>query len=71
MKGEIVQGKTVLELGSGTGFLGILLARLQQESPLGGHTYMTDYNAEVLERCQHNLQLDCSEYNQYNRQIPT
>ncbi|KIO26496.1 hypothetical protein M407DRAFT_24217 [Tulasnella calospora MUT 4182] len=52
----VVKAKKVLELGSGTGFLGILAAQLQAAMVL------TDCNAEVLERCKFNVFLDCTNH---------
>lgn len=58
-----VVNKSVLELGSGTGFLGLILADIQVSS--GGVTrqpalYLTDVNENVLRRCHENTQLPCS-----------
>ncbi|KAG8946111.1 hypothetical protein FRC04_012089 [Tulasnella sp. 424] len=51
----ILEAKTVLELGSGTGFLGILAAQLQsQGAGSQAAIVLTDCNAEVLERCRLN-----------------
>jgi protein-lysine N-methyltransferase EEF2KMT len=71
---ESITSKRVLELGSGVGFLGIIVATLQQlelssktanarltiSSP--GSLWLTDLNDEVLSRCRDNLNLPCSEY---------
>lgn len=59
----IVVNKPVLELGSGTGFLGLIVADIQVSS--GGVTrqpalYLTDVNEDVLRRCHENTQLPCS-----------
>ena len=59
----IVVDKSVLELGSGTGFLGLILADIQVSSD--GVTrqptlYLTDVNDHVLRRCHENTQLPCS-----------
>jgi protein-lysine N-methyltransferase EEF2KMT len=61
----IVNNKRVLELGSGTGFLGIIIATLQIQqsgipSDTNGSLWLTDINEEVLARCHHNLRLPCS-----------
>jgi hypothetical protein len=59
---ELVVSKCVLELGSGVGFLGIIVASLQQirchDQP--GSLWLTDINDKVLERCRENLRLPCS-----------
>ncbi|KAF5312270.1 hypothetical protein D9619_002810 [Psilocybe cf. subviscida] len=65
---ELVCSKRVLELGSGTGFLGIIAASLQslQETPeIMGSTssstlWLTDIHEEVLQRCQNNVSLPCN-----------
>jgi hypothetical protein len=59
----ILVNKSVLELGSGAGFLGLIVADIQVSS--GGMTrqpalYLTDVNEDVLRRCQENTQLPCS-----------
>ena len=55
--------KSVLELGSGTGFLGLMVADIQVN--YGGVTgrpvlYLTDVNEDVLRQCSANTQLPCS-----------
>lgn len=51
----------MLEFGSGAGFLGIIVATLQNTQLQGrGEIYLTDVNPEVLRRCCHNIQLPCS-----------
>lgn len=59
---EIVVSKNVLELGSGVGFLGIIVATLQQMRGQNqpGTLWLTDINDKVLERCRENLRLPCS-----------
>ncbi|EKM83962.1 hypothetical protein AGABI1DRAFT_67067 [Agaricus bisporus var. burnettii JB137-S8] len=64
---EIVAHKRVLELGSGVGFLGALIATLQIQQLAAssrdlypGSLYLTDINDEVLTRCQNNIRLDCN-----------
>jgi protein-lysine N-methyltransferase EEF2KMT len=57
--------KTVLELGSGTGFLGLIVADIQVNG--SGTTgrdalYLTDVNGDVLRRCHENTRLSCSEH---------
>lgn len=63
----VLKDKRVLELGSGAGFLGILVGQLQLETQSGGTLIMTDVNSEVLERCALNLDLDCSECRSQSR----
>ncbi|KAI0640005.1 hypothetical protein C8Q77DRAFT_1084036 [Trametes polyzona] len=59
---ELVQGKNVLELGCGVGFLGIVTASIQLESESGpGSLWLTDVHEPVLQRCQENLQLPCNQ----------
>lgn len=68
---DIFKNSRILELGSGAGFLGILLAQLQIESlgrPESGNIintdkpslYLTDLNEQVLKRCESNVKLPCS-----------
>ncbi|KIJ66389.1 hypothetical protein HYDPIDRAFT_109408 [Hydnomerulius pinastri MD-312] len=69
---ELVAHSTVLELGSGTGFIGILVASLQLHAgavPSTSKTsgaanspsiILTDVNSAVLTRCQNNIQLPCN-----------
>ncbi|KAI6136247.1 putative methyltransferase-domain-containing protein [Pisolithus sp. B1] len=70
---DLVTRRDVLELGSGTGFLGILIASLQLRFDLtsavptdGSQSanlptiYLTDVNPCVLDRCQHNTKLPCN-----------
>jgi len=59
----IVINRTVLELGSGTGFLGLIVADIQ----VGNGTavgcpalHLTDVNEDVLRRCRENTQLPCN-----------
>lgn len=69
---EIVQSR-VLELGSGAGFLGMIIADLQllsQHSSNGEENapsdprreslWMTDVDEQVLSRCRDNVNLPCS-----------
>ncbi|KAF9055987.1 hypothetical protein BJ165DRAFT_1430026 [Panaeolus papilionaceus] len=63
---DIVSSSRVLELGSGTGFLGIIVATLQLWNRIlskqSEHAlWLTDVNEEVLARCQDNLNLPCNE----------
>lgn len=57
-----ITSKRVLELGSGIGFLGSIVASLQMlhcpQSP--GNLWLTDINDEALARCKYNVQLPCS-----------
>lgn len=69
---HVVTGARILELGSGTGLLGLLVATLQRlawsNAGCGGDTnlgerpciYLTDVNEEVLVRCSSNLNLPCN-----------
>ncbi|KAF4604780.1 hypothetical protein EYR40_003562 [Pleurotus pulmonarius] len=56
----LVVGKRVLELGSGTGFLGIVIASIQVPSPSPGALWLTDVEESVLNRCRENVQLQCN-----------
>ncbi|KAM6494975.1 hypothetical protein JOM56_009598 [Amanita muscaria] len=57
----LVQGKSVLELGSGVGFLGTMVAAIQQSNMLPGtNLCLTDVNEQVLSRCSSNVKLPCS-----------
>jgi hypothetical protein len=58
---DIVRHSCVLELGSGVGFLGAVVACIQNGSP-PSRLYLTDINAQVLERCQDNIRLRCSRF---------
>jgi hypothetical protein len=68
---DLIATRRVLELGSGVGFLGIVIASLQLEhSKLSGGVeigslYLTDVNEEVLLRCQKNLLLSCSKHSPF------
>lgn len=70
---DLVARRAVLELGSGTGFLGILIASLHlrfdstsavptdcSRSADPPTIYLTDVNPCVLDRCQHNIKLPCN-----------
>jgi methylase of polypeptide subunit release factors len=60
---DLVQKKSVIELGSGTGFLGVIIAELQisaAERSDPPSLTLTDISPEVLNRCQENVQLPCS-----------
>ncbi|KAI9570179.1 putative methyltransferase-domain-containing protein [Boletus coccyginus] len=62
----LVDSSNVLELGSGTGFIGILVASLQLHAPIPPFgrnmpsVYLTDVNSTVLARCQNNVRLLCN-----------
>ncbi|KAH7906474.1 putative methyltransferase-domain-containing protein [Hygrophoropsis aurantiaca] len=54
----VIAQKNILELGCGTGFVGIIAAGLTCSDPRP--IYMTDVNEDVLARCQNNTQLPCN-----------
>ncbi|EIW87126.1 hypothetical protein CONPUDRAFT_116205 [Coniophora puteana RWD-64-598 SS2] len=60
----LVAGKHVLELGCGTGLLGIIVAGIQQfagdVSADGSQLWLTDISDLVLERSSNNVQLPCN-----------
>ncbi|KAK2459991.1 hypothetical protein APHAL10511_007997 [Amanita phalloides] len=61
---EFVQGKRILELGSGIGFLGTIVATIQLQNPVPGSSlYLTDVDEQVLSRCQSNVALPCNASN--------
>ncbi|KAI5124119.1 hypothetical protein M0805_000932 [Coniferiporia weirii] len=68
---DILGSSRVLELGSGAGFLGIIVAQLQNGSISSNYEgtssdksrnclYLTDLNEQVLSRCQNNVKLSCN-----------
>jgi len=58
---DTVKNRRVLELGSGIGFLGLVVADLQLDANPGSYSLtMTDVNSEVLSRCRDNFQLSCN-----------
>ena len=64
---ELVTSKRVLELGSGVGFLAIIVASLQllqvpsaKIASSGSSLWITDINDDVLARCCDNINLPCS-----------
>ena len=66
---ELVASKRVLELGSGVGFLAIIVASLQglqnpsvKATLSGSSLWMTDVNDDVLARCRDNINLPCSKH---------
>ncbi|KAJ7940485.1 hypothetical protein B0H13DRAFT_14257 [Mycena leptocephala] len=61
----LVQRKRILELGSGVGFLGSVVASLQLlqrplDSSSPGTVWMSDINESVLSRCRDNVHLPCN-----------
>jgi protein-lysine N-methyltransferase EEF2KMT len=74
---ELITNKTILELGSGSGFLGIIVASLQQSDRTydegihaSGPIWLTDVNDMVLSRCRDNVQLPCSKLPAINTASP-
>lgn len=60
---DLVQGRSILELGAGVGLVGVILATIQAVHPSTlGRICLTDINDEVLERCQRNILLPCSKF---------
>jgi len=64
---DLVNNKRILELGSGAGLLGIIVATLQQLHhaqneviPTPVPIWLTDVNDAVLSRCRDNVQLPCN-----------
>ncbi|KAF8528297.1 hypothetical protein JB92DRAFT_3107263 [Gautieria morchelliformis] len=63
---DLVQGRRVLELGSGAGFLGLTMATLQMDrldnfSGISLPTLvLSDINSDVLSRCRQNFLLPCN-----------
>ena len=61
--------KRVLELGSGVGYLGLVVAAIQLDTPdtenLEHSVWLTDVNDVVLSRCRDNLNLPCSELREF------
>ncbi|KAF8578735.1 hypothetical protein K439DRAFT_1416909 [Ramaria rubella] len=71
---DVIQGRRVLELGSGAGFLGLIIAALQLDHLNGPgllehscfpNLILSDANSEVLERCRQNFQLACNNMNDH------
>ncbi|EIW63925.1 uncharacterized protein TRAVEDRAFT_111741 [Trametes versicolor FP-101664 SS1] len=63
---ELIRGRNTLELGCGAGLLGIVAASVQ----LAGSTdwpslWLTDVNEIVLQRCEHNLKLQCNQSHEH------
>ncbi|KAG1771292.1 hypothetical protein EDD22DRAFT_864227 [Suillus occidentalis] len=65
---EMIRDQTVLELGCGSGFLGIIVATVQQNFFDECHqpyhrpaVLLTDVNSGVLSRCRDNVQLRCNQ----------
>ena len=62
---DVVKNHEVLELGSGAGFLGLIIATLQMDglAPTCSSCstlVLSDGSPEVLFRCQQNFRLPCS-----------
>ncbi|KAF7302573.1 hypothetical protein HMN09_00891800 [Mycena chlorophos] len=57
---DLVRGKRILELGSGIGFLGAVVATLQVLNHEHGAVWLSDVNETVLARCQDNVRLPCN-----------
>ncbi|KAJ7729264.1 hypothetical protein DFH07DRAFT_850404 [Mycena maculata] len=62
---DLVRGKRILELGSGIGFLGSVVASVQLlesrlDAPAPGTIRMSDINDSVLSRCRDNIGLPCN-----------
>ncbi|KAI0068060.1 hypothetical protein BV25DRAFT_1875200 [Artomyces pyxidatus] len=59
---DLVAGKKVLELGSGAGFLGLVMADIQThcDGTAQSALQLTDFNEDVLNRCTENVQLPCN-----------
>ena len=67
-RADLVDTANALELGSGTGFIGVLVASLQLHASIPPFdrkipsVYLTDVNSTVLLRCQNNVRLPCSKF---------
>lgn len=62
-----MRGTRILELGSGVGFLGIVIASLQMSEPAyPASVWLTDVNSDVLARCSANLSLPCSKRGEFH-----
>ncbi|KIJ46490.1 hypothetical protein M422DRAFT_778481 [Sphaerobolus stellatus SS14] len=58
---DTVQNRKVLELGSGIGFLGLIIAEIQlAANDAQGHLTLSDVNSKVIERCSQNFYLPCN-----------
>ncbi|KAI0029486.1 putative methyltransferase-domain-containing protein, partial [Vararia minispora EC-137] len=60
---NLVRNASVLELGSGTGFVGIVAASIQMlycDDSSSPSVVLTDVNEEVLQRCSENVRLPCN-----------
>ncbi|KAL0066545.1 hypothetical protein AAF712_006347 [Marasmius tenuissimus] len=57
---DLIRNRRILELGSGIGFLGIVVASLQQLLRGVSSLWLTDVNEDVLSQCRQNLSLDCN-----------
>jgi len=59
----LLADKSVLELGSGTGFLGLIVADIQVghgRTTENSVLHLTDVNEDVLRRCHENMHLPCN-----------
>jgi len=59
----LLDNKSVLELGSGTGFLGLVVADIQVDhgaTMRSSVLHLTDVNEDVLKRCHENMRLPCN-----------
>ncbi|KAK1221908.1 hypothetical protein PQX77_015288 [Marasmius sp. AFHP31] len=57
---DSIRNRRILELGSGIGFLGIIVASLQQLLHGVSSLWLTDVNEDVLSRCRRNFSLECN-----------
>ncbi|KAF9270761.1 hypothetical protein L218DRAFT_969219 [Marasmius fiardii PR-910] len=57
---DLIRRKRILELGSGVGFLGIIVATIQHLLREPMPIWLTDVNEDVLSRCRQNVSLDCN-----------
>ncbi|TFK56772.1 hypothetical protein OE88DRAFT_1619304 [Heliocybe sulcata] len=63
---DIVANRRVLELGSGAGFLGIVIGSIQVlHGSRRASLHLTDVHEEVLSRCEKNLNLLCNASSQH------
>lgn len=68
---ETVQDRNLLELGSGAGFLGLVVARLQLNDydarlkTTHPSLALSDVNSDVLQRCHQNFHLPCNNMNRH------
>ncbi|TBU52299.1 hypothetical protein BD310DRAFT_998891 [Dichomitus squalens] len=57
---ELVKGKRVLELGCGSGFLGVVTGSIHASADEPS-LWLTDMNESVLQRCKVNMRLFCNQ----------